>query len=162
MRIAVSTDGDQGLTGMVSAHFGRCPNYTLIDVKSGKIERIKVVDNPFFGNHGQSGEVPAFIRNQGIDVMLTGGMGPKAIGFFNQFGIEVVTGASGKVEDAVNNYLTGNLSSSQPCGRGIKHTGDVELYQEGTPLELKEELNILQRQLAEMEEGVTRLERESS
>lgn len=158
MRIAVSTDDNRGLAGIVSAHFGRCSSYTLIDVKDGEIENVSVVNNPFFGRHEQSGEVPAFIRNQGVDVMITGGMGPKAIGFFNQFGIEVVTGVGGKVEDAINSYLAGSLSGGQPCGRDIKHAEDAESYQEGNPIGFKEELNILQQRLSEIEGMIAQLE----
>ena len=34
MKIAISTDGD-----FVSAHFGRCPEYTILDIENGKVIR---------------------------------------------------------------------------------------------------------------------------
>ena len=118
MRIAVSTNDEQGLEGLVSGHFGRCSNYALIDVENGRIGNVNVVGNPFFRNHGGLGDVPDFIRSQGADVIVAGGMGPKAIEFFNQFGIKVVTGVNGKIKDVVNSYLSGESSGNQPCTGG--------------------------------------------
>ncbi len=39
-------------------------------------------------------------------------MGQGAIDIFNEKGIEVIVGASGVAEDAVNNYLLGKLKST--------------------------------------------------
>ncbi|MBP7089195.1 MAG: dinitrogenase iron-molybdenum cofactor, partial [Candidatus Omnitrophica bacterium] len=41
MRIAISTDGD-----LVSAHFGRCPFFTIIDIEGNKITQRRDVRNP--------------------------------------------------------------------------------------------------------------------
>ena len=118
MRIAVAANDNLGLDGVVSAHFGRCPYYTLADVENGEVQDVKVVDNPFYDSHGQPREVPNFIHSHGASVIIAGGMGPMAIGYFNQFGIEAVTGASGRVGDMVNTYLGGKLSGSYPCSNG--------------------------------------------
>jgi predicted Fe-Mo cluster-binding NifX family protein len=48
----------------------------------------------------------------GVKVIISGGMGGGAIEIFNEKGIEVITGASGAAETAVNNYLQGNLKST--------------------------------------------------
>ena len=51
--------------------------------------------------------------------MIAGGMGPRAVGFFNEFNIDVITGISGTVDDAINAYLSGNLKSGQStCTEG--------------------------------------------
>ena len=59
--------------------------------------------------------VPNFIKQQGAEVIIAGGMGMRAIEFFNQLGIEAVTGASGRVADVINSYLKGNLQGAGPC-----------------------------------------------
>ena len=41
MKLAISTDG-----GNVSAHFGRCPTYTLVDVEEGNIVAREEIPNP--------------------------------------------------------------------------------------------------------------------
>jgi predicted Fe-Mo cluster-binding NifX family protein len=48
-------------------------------------------------------------------VIIAGGMGQRAVGFFNEFEIEAVTGASGKVEAVVEAYLNGSLKGNDPC-----------------------------------------------
>jgi len=114
MRIAVSAENDGGLDSPVSPHFGRCPYFVLVDTNGGALGRVEAVRNPYYGNH-QPGQVPAFIQSQGADVMLSGGMGAGAVSYFNQYGIEVATGASGTVRQAIDRYLAGSLRGNQPC-----------------------------------------------
>ena len=114
-RIAVAAEDDRGMEASVSAHFGRCPFYTMVYVEGDKISLSYKVENPFYGAHGQPGQVPVFIRDQGADVIIAGGMGQRAVGFFNEFGIEVVTGASGKVNTVVEGYLRGDVRGMSPC-----------------------------------------------
>jgi len=142
MRIAVASDDGNGLDALISQHFGRCPYYTLVEVEAGEVKEVSVVDNPFYGSHGDPGQVPGFIHSQGAQVIIAGGMGPRAIDFFNQLGIETVTGTSGKVSDALNSYLGGGLSGSEPCNEGTEPAEDSEL------LELKERIATLQNELA--------------
>jgi predicted Fe-Mo cluster-binding NifX family protein len=68
-----------------------------------------------------AGRVPAFIHSLGADVMLTGGMGGRAIVFFQQFGIEGVTGAHGTVRQSVERYLGGGLRGAVPCRESQEH-----------------------------------------
>jgi predicted Fe-Mo cluster-binding NifX family protein len=113
-RIALASENQGGLEGAISAHFGRCPFYTLVDVEGNQILSSEVVRNPHFPNH-QPGVIPQFIQSQKANVMIAGGMGPKAIDFFHQFGIDVVTGAQGRVRDVVEAYLRGEISGIIPC-----------------------------------------------
>jgi predicted Fe-Mo cluster-binding NifX family protein len=101
MRIAVSTDGSQ-----VSAHFGRCAHYTIFDVEDGTITQKKVVENP---GH-QPGYLPKYLSEMGVTHIIAGGMGPRAQGFFSQYQIATVVGASGAVEQVVQDFLADNLA----------------------------------------------------
>ena len=114
-RIAFSSEDNLGLDGQMSGHFGRCPYFTLVDVNDGKIEKVTVVENPFYGNH-QPGQVPAFIHAQEADVMIAGGMGPMAINLFNSNGVEVVTGYMGTVKNVLEAYLKGEAKGASGCG----------------------------------------------
>jgi predicted Fe-Mo cluster-binding NifX family protein len=158
MRIAIASNDNRALDGIVSEHFGRCPYYVLADAEGREIKNVQTIDSPFYSSHGQLGEVPGFIRGQGANVMIAGGMGPKAIEFFNQFGIEAVTGASGRVRDAINNYLDGRLSGAQSCQEGERHPETAELGS-GELSQLREEVAYLQKQFAEMEKKIANLER---
>lgn len=114
-RIALACDSGFGLESSISAHFGRCPFYVLVDVDENRILGFQVVDNPYYPNH-QPGVIPQFIHSQKANVMIAGGMGPRAIDFFNQFGIDVATGVQGKVKDIVEAYLRGEIHGIVACG----------------------------------------------
>ncbi len=121
MRIAISADNRDGLEAPVSPHFGRCPYYVLVDVEEGRITGVQTVDNPYLSHH-EPGAVPGFIRQQGVQVMLTGGMGRRAVEFFTGFGIQPVTGASGIVQEALSRYLKGELTGVAPCAESVAHS----------------------------------------
>jgi len=120
MRIAVSTDTKHGLDAAVSPHFGRCPFYTLVDVQDGQVNSVQIVPNPYFPDH-VPGVIPQFIHSQGADVMLTGGMGQRAVAFFEQYGIQPVTGAGGTVRQAVEQFLNGQITGASPCHESVSH-----------------------------------------
>ena len=125
MRIAISTDNNEGLESRVAQHFGRCPYFALVDVEGQEIQSILIVKNPHFSGH-QVGQVPTFIHDQNADVMLSGGMGGRAIQFFQQFDIDTATGASGSVQDTLDNYFAGNLRGAAPCAESIEHGHDSD------------------------------------
>jgi predicted Fe-Mo cluster-binding NifX family protein len=120
MLIAVSAETNQGLQSQVAHHFGRCPFFALVDVEGKEIQSVKIIDNPYYAAH-QPGQVPGFINQQNADVMLSGGMGGRAIQFFTQFGIEAATGAAGTVEEAVVSFLDGNIKGASSCAESEAH-----------------------------------------
>ncbi len=165
MRVAISADDGHGLDSVVSPHFGRCPYYVLVDLDGREVSRVSAVENPYYGHH-QPGQVPGFIQSQGGDVMLAGGMGRRAIGFFQQYGIQAVTGASGTVRHALEQYLGGVLQGAEPCRESIEHahedasTEEVSTegeYEEDEAGRLREEVQMLQQQLTKVMERLDRL-----
>ncbi len=120
-KIALACEDNQGMNGQVSQHFGRCPYYLLIEVEGSEIKKTDAVDNPYYDNH-IPGMVPKFINEQGVNVMIAGGMGPRAIDLFSDLGIEVVTGAVGNTENVLKAYLKGEISGVEPCKHD--HPGD--------------------------------------
>jgi predicted Fe-Mo cluster-binding NifX family protein len=113
-RIAFACETNLGLQAEMSAHFGRCPYYAIVDIDGQEIIKVQVVDNPYFNNH-VPGVVPQFISSQKVNVMIAGGMGPRAIDMFNGFGIDVATGVGGVVENVLKAYLDGRVSGIIPC-----------------------------------------------
>ena len=120
MRIAISAQTSNGLDSVVAQHFGRCEYFAIVDVEGKEVQTIEVIENPFFTGH-QVGQVPTFINEQKANVMLSGGMGGKAIQFFEQFGIEAATGASGTVRAALDAYFGGGLSEAAACAESVEH-----------------------------------------
>ncbi|MBL7064902.1 MAG: NifB/NifX family molybdenum-iron cluster-binding protein [Anaerolineae bacterium] len=153
MRIAISADDSNGLDSVVSPHFGRCPYFVLVDLEGREVEAVHAVSNPYYGHH-QPGQVPGFIHDQGADVMLTGGMGRRAIGFFQQYGIQPVTGAAGTVRHTLEQYLGGTLQGAEPCRESLSHGhGEIPAegeYEQDEVGRLREEAEMLQQQLDEV------------
>ncbi|MEA3334960.1 MAG: NifB/NifX family molybdenum-iron cluster-binding protein [Chloroflexota bacterium] len=120
MRIAISLQTNNDLNSIVAQHFGRCPYFALVDMQGNEVQAIEVIDNPYYAGH-QVGEIPRFIHEQKADVMLSGGMGGRAIQFFEQLGIGVATGASGTVRDTLASYNAGELREAAPCAESVAH-----------------------------------------
>ena len=112
--VAVASDTTSGAASPVSAHFGRCPAYTFAQVEGGAVSGYRVVENPHFVDH-VPGAVPAFLHREGANVVLSGGMGPRAVQMFMAAGIQVATGACGTVADAVADWVSGRLRGTAPC-----------------------------------------------
>ncbi len=98
MRVAISTDA-----GFVSAHFGRCPVFTIFDLEEVNVTRRFEVANP---GH-QPGAVPQFLHEKGVECIVAGGMGMRAESFFREYGIRTIVGVSGKVEDVIETFKKG-------------------------------------------------------
>ena len=151
MRIAVSADNNNGLDSVVSPHFGRCPHFVLVDMEGSEVKAVNVIDNPHYSSH-QPGQVPAFINSHEANVMLTGGMGRRAIMYFDQFGIQPVTGAAGTVRQSLERYLGGALQGAAPCRESVEHAhkDDDGAYEKDEIGRLKEEAEMLRQQLDEV------------
>ncbi|OQX65024.1 MAG: dinitrogenase iron-molybdenum cofactor biosynthesis protein [Anaerolinea sp. 4484_236] len=121
MRIAISAADNQGLDSPISPHFGRCPYYVFVDLdEENKITNVTSIVNEHATSHAP-GQLPEYIKQQGADVMISGGMGGRAVEFFHQFDINVATGASGTVQQSLDNYLNGNLRGDAPCAESVEH-----------------------------------------
>ena len=120
MRIAVTAETDQGLQAPVAQHFGHAPYFVLVDTDAAEVTGVDVLANPFLDGH-QPGQIPQFISDQRAEVMLSGGMGGRAIQFFTGFGIQPATGASGTVADSIAAFLDGRVSDAQACADSEAH-----------------------------------------
>lgn len=92
----------------VTEHFGHCVNFNLYHVKEGKIVLHESIANP--GHH--PGFLPNYLHDLGVEVIISGGMGSGAIDIFNEKDIEVIVGATGEAQVAVEAYLKGELKST--------------------------------------------------
>lgn len=103
MKIAISTD-----SGQVSEHFGRCPQFTIVEINNGEVVKKEVIDNP---GHS-TGSLPKYFRDTSIDQVIAGGAGFRAKQFFDEFGIKLITGVRGTVDDAIEKFLEGQLEGT--------------------------------------------------
>ena len=108
MKIAFPTLGNKGMDEEIGEHFGRVPTYTIVDLEKNEI---KVIPNT--SHHmGGVGYPPELLAKEGVKVMICRGLGRKAISMFQEFGIDVYIGATGKVKDALNAFKKGLLKKA--------------------------------------------------
>ena len=105
MKVCIPTESNFGLDDHLSQHFGRAQTFTVVDMETGKV---KVIRNDS-SHMGGSKLPPEILAEHGVDVMIVGGLGPKAITMFESFGIKVVVGGSGLVRDVIEDWKAGNL-----------------------------------------------------
>lgn len=100
MKIAVATDKDR-----VSLHFGKCSEYRVFYVEDDKIVKEEKLECPAH----QPGMLPKYLADHDIDCIIAGGMGPRAEDLCANYGIKVITGVLGLVNDVVASYLDDTL-----------------------------------------------------
>lgn len=115
MKIAVAAEGKS-----VTEHFGHCQGFAIFETQDGRVVSSQFVPNP---GH-RPGFLPVFLHEKGVTVIISGGMGQGAIDIFNEKGVEVIVGASGDAEAAVNSYLQGNLKSTGSVCHQHQHASE--------------------------------------
>ncbi|AHM57582.1 putative ATP-binding protein (plasmid) [Peptoclostridium acidaminophilum DSM 3953] len=107
-----------GEKGVVTGHFGHCESFHIFEAVGDKIVSSESVANP---GH-KPGFLPNFLNDMGVNVIISGGMGGGAVDIFNEKGIEVIVGASGPVQSAAEQYLSGALKSTgSVCNHNHDH-----------------------------------------
>ncbi len=84
--LAVPSTAPGGLAAPVSAHFGRCDVFTLIELKDGQIDNTRTVTAPDHAAGGCLAPV-AVLANAGVTAVAAGGMGRRPLMGFVQSGI---------------------------------------------------------------------------
>jgi len=109
MKIAVTATGPT-LDDQVETRFGRCAYFLIIDTDSLAFEAIENPNTALGGGAGiQSAQL---LANNDVSTVLTGNCGPNAFQTFGAAGIQVVTGVSGPVRQAVEQFKSGDLAAS--------------------------------------------------
>lgn len=101
MKIAVTYQG-----GAVFQHFGHTQEFKLYEVQDGQVVGAQVIPAPGSGH----GALAGFLREQGVQVLLCGGIGAGAKEALAQAGIRLYGGVQGSADDAVQALIGGTLS----------------------------------------------------
>ena len=116
MRIAVCYDN-----GNVFQHFGKTENFKIYDVEDGKILSSEVMSCGDTGHEALAG----LLADNGVEVVICGGLGGGAQAALAEAGVEVFSGAEGDTDDAVRSYLDGTLvSGGVNCDHHDEHHGE--------------------------------------
>ncbi len=120
-RIAIPSNGQGGLNGTRSGHFGHCDVFTLVDVEDGEIKDISILQNQ---EHAQGGcMVPVNLLSENhVNALIVGGIGMRPLMGFQQVGIDVYhDDQRTEIGTVVIDLIAGNLSeieNDQVCGDG--------------------------------------------
>lgn len=106
MKLCVPTNGNKGFDETISEHFGSAPFFTIIDLDT---EGVEVIDNEnLHHSHGQCQPMSSIV-GKGIDGVICGGMGKRAVELLNSEGIKVYLGYGSTVKTILARYKQGNL-----------------------------------------------------
>ena len=100
MKIAIPYEN-----GQVYQHFGHSALFKIYDTENGKILSSEVVST----NEQGHGALVGFLVQNGVNVVLCGGIGAGAQNALAQAGIQLFGGISGAADSGVADYLAGNL-----------------------------------------------------
>lgn len=101
MKIAVTYED-----GKIFPHFGHTQAFKLYDAEDGKVISSRVVPTDGCGH----GALAAFLREQGAEILICGGIGGGARMALDEAGIRLYGGASGDADAAVEALLRGALA----------------------------------------------------
>ena len=109
MKIAVTSTGPT-LDDHVEARFGRCAYFLVVDPDTLEFEPIQ---NPNIAVGGGAGIQSAqLLANRDVSAVLTGNCGPNAFQTFGAAGIQVITGVTGQVREAIQRYKSGAMAGA--------------------------------------------------
>ena len=103
MKIAVTYDN-----GNIFQHFGKTEFFKVYEVEDNKIISSEVIGSNGLGH----GALAGLLGEQGINVLICGGLGGGAQTALKEAGVEVCSGAKGDADQAVEAYLRGELVST--------------------------------------------------
>jgi predicted Fe-Mo cluster-binding NifX family protein len=109
MKIAVMSTGNELISNM-DPRFGRARYFIVVDPKTFGYE---VIENnqDLYSPQGAGIQAAQTVVDQKADVLISGNCGPKAFDVLTAAGSKVVTGARGRVIDAIIQYKSGELQA---------------------------------------------------
>ncbi len=120
MKICITSEGNN-LDANVDPRFGRCAWFIIYDTETSSFEALSNENASGMGGVGvQNGQLMA---EKGVEVVLTGNLGPNAAGVLQQANIKTITGISGKVKDAVDAFKNGTLKTNSASPTVSPHFG---------------------------------------
>ena len=103
MKIAATYDN-----GNIFQHFGKTEFFKVYEVEDNKVVSSEVIGSNVTGH----GALAGLLAEQGISVLICGGIGGGAQSALAEAGIELCSGAQGDADAAVEAYLKGELVST--------------------------------------------------
>lgn len=101
MKLAITYEN-----GQIFQHFGHSREFKLYELENGKIQSSQVVDS----NGSGHGALAGFLKAQGVDALICGGIGGGARTALEQAGIQLFGGVTGSTDKAAEDFANGTLA----------------------------------------------------
>ena len=106
----IITAMEENLDAPVDPRFGRCKFFLTVNTDTMEFE---VTPNDNQSAMGGAGiQAAQIIANKGVDVVITGTVGPNAFKTLSAAGLKVYTGAQGSIREAIEQFKQGQLTES--------------------------------------------------
>lgn len=94
--------------GRLCSHFGHCQQFAVIQINEGLMGNKELHTPP----PHEPGVLPQWLGTLGVNLVIAGGMGQRALSLLAEKGIKVITGSlSQEPEALVKSYLAGTLAN---------------------------------------------------
>lgn len=100
MKLAVTFKDEQ-----IFQHFGHTEQFKIYEIENQKVVKSQIIST----NGSGHGALAAFLKEQGVDTLICGGIGGGAKGALSLAGIRLFGGVSGLADQCVQEFLQGNL-----------------------------------------------------
>jgi predicted Fe-Mo cluster-binding NifX family protein len=116
MKLAITTQGPHA-NSPIDPRFGRARCFRIVDTETGQQS---TVDNAGGVNavQGAGTQAAQTLARLGVQAVLTGHAGPKAMNALQAANIQVVAVNGGTAEEAVRAFLAGQLTQLAPADAG--------------------------------------------
>ncbi|HNR90279.1 MAG TPA: NifB/NifX family molybdenum-iron cluster-binding protein [Spirochaetota bacterium] len=110
MKIAITSTGTD-TQSLVDERFGRAKGFIVHDMESGASEYIDNAQN-MDSPQGAGIQAAKTVINAGVSALITGHVGPKAHAALIAAHVDMFTGASGTVDQAIQDFQDGKLTQA--------------------------------------------------
>jgi predicted Fe-Mo cluster-binding NifX family protein len=108
MKLCITATG-AGLDAPVDPVFGRARHFVLVETETLSVEAVENAP----GAHGAGVQAAQQMADRGVKAVLTGNVGPNAFQGLSAAGVEVYTGVTGTVKEALDAYRSGRLTRAE-------------------------------------------------
>lgn len=91
--------------GNINPHFGRTTELKVYEIDDGHVTDVRLLETQGIGH----GALALALNQLHIDVLICGGIGPRAKSALTAVDIAIVPGVEGNADDALDAYLAGTL-----------------------------------------------------
>ena len=118
MKLAITYDKSNN---QIWQHFGHTEYFRIVTIDGTNVTADKIVGTNGVGH----GALAGFLKDQGVEALICGGIGGGARNALAEAGITLYGGVSGDADDAIVAFVTGNLQySTEPTCDHNEHGED--------------------------------------